>query len=40
MFDTTDAGKLAAMRLIKTTLDPNNLMNPGIVLPVGDQPSL
>jgi FAD/FMN-containing dehydrogenase len=34
MFDTTDAGKLAAMRLIKSTLDPANLMNPGKVLPV------
>lgn len=34
MFDTTDAGKLSAMRLIKSTLDPSNLMNPGKVLPV------
>jgi FAD/FMN-containing dehydrogenase len=34
MFDTTDNGKLAAMRLIKSTLDPANLMNPGKVLPV------
>jgi FAD/FMN-containing dehydrogenase len=34
MFDTTDPGKLAAMRLIKTTLDPANSMNPGKVLPV------
>ena len=34
MFDTTDAGKLSAMRLIKATLDPSNLMNPGKVLPI------
>ncbi len=34
MFDTTDDGKLAAMRLIKSTLDPANLMNPGKVLPL------
>lgn len=35
MLDTTDAGKLSAMRLIKSTLDPTNLMNPGKVLPAG-----
>jgi FAD/FMN-containing dehydrogenase len=40
MFDTTDAGKLAAMRLIKSTLDPHNLMNPGKVLPSVDQPQV
>lgn len=34
MFDTTDPGKLAAMRLIKATLDPTNTMNPGKVLPI------
>ena len=34
MFDTTDDGKLAAMRLIKSALDPANLMNPGKVLPL------
>ncbi len=35
MFETTDPGKLAAMRLLKATLDPANLMNPGKVLPAG-----
>jgi FAD/FMN-containing dehydrogenase len=33
MFATTDPGKLAAMQLVKATLDPANLMNPGKVLP-------
>ncbi len=34
MFDTTDPTKLQLMRVVKSTLDPRNLMNPGKVLPV------
>lgn len=34
MFDTTDPTKLHLMRVVKSTLDPHNLMNPGKVLPV------
>jgi len=34
MFDTTDPTKLSLMRVVKSTLDPHNLMNPGKVLPV------
>ncbi|MGB8861088.1 MAG: FAD-binding oxidoreductase [Ilumatobacteraceae bacterium] len=34
MFDTTDPTKLGLMRLMKTTLDPLDLMNPGKVLPL------
>ena len=34
MLNTTDDGKLAAMWLIKSALDPANLMNPGKVLPI------
>lgn len=33
MFDTTDPTKLTLMRVVKTALDPTNLMNPGKVLP-------
>jgi FAD/FMN-containing dehydrogenase len=34
MFATTDATKLRLMRVAKTALDPQNLMNPGKVLPL------
>ena len=34
MFDNTDATKLRLMRVAKTALDPQNLMNPGKVLPL------
>jgi len=33
LFATADAGKLQLMRLIKRSVDPQNILNPGKLLP-------